>query len=162
MHAPTALPTHHSTTLAHPQSERPVLDLQRLETIALWLEAGAPEHGPVKRFDMAAGITAPSTSARATCNTACCIAGAAVQFFEARWAARQPLEAGIMDWRALAARARMALGLSEAQASVLFEPDFAHGGRMDRYSDPAWAARTVRHLMATGVADWEAAAEART
>lgn len=52
------------------------MNIDRLTELAVWLEAGAPVSHGVTEFNMAGFIEAPTKG----CGTACCIAGAAIQF----------------------------------------------------------------------------------
>lgn len=51
-----------------------------------------------------------------------------------------------------------ALGISDLKAQVLFFPELYDGPEYDTI-DRAWAARTLRHLAATGIVDWNATKE---
>lgn len=112
------------------------MNIDRLTTIAEWLEAGAPRRDGVDGFDMRAW-----RDPFASCGTTCCIAGAAVEFFG---------NGGRDDIAYTAARL---LGLEELPWMRLFIPAF----RKARIGDitPAWAARCIRKLIATGEVDWE-------
>ncbi len=145
-----------------------------LDRIATWLEAGAPHeqhHGMT--FDMEKVISVDFDAADPTpqnwCGTTCCIAGAAVAFefpdliygkihiaHEAR--SDYPLS----FW----SDAKHLLGLSEREADALFVP-WAFYEEHDEeelsmffFADaitPEIAARTIRHMIATGEIDWAAA-----
>ena len=126
----------------------------RLETLAAWLEAGDEYDGPT--FDMSLGLRLSE------CGTRACLAGTAVQFFDPAWRAtfaNLPSAGGQIDWPQLKAKARNLLGLSPSQADRLFEPKHnSHtfqGSEADNL-EMAWAARTIRHLIATGEANWDA------
>jgi hypothetical protein len=118
----------------------------RLIEIAEWLEAGAPVRGKVVGFDMG------TVMHEDICGTVCCIAGAAIQFFT--------------PFRSLTAYSddvlgtpygkygQRELGLTESQAQALFCPPGSYS-KPNAYT-PDWAARTIRHFLATGIVDWEA------
>ena len=115
------------------------MNIERLESIAEWLESGAPHRGAVDGFSMA------RWQMETTCGTVCCIAGAANQFFGDP-DANKLLDAGEM--------AREVLGLSGSVAIELFTQceSIADWSQISE----AWAARTIRHLISTGDVDWEA------
>lgn len=154
------------------------MNKQRLEHLAQWLEAGAL-HERIT-FDMDEGISFKvddfDPDRPTDCRTACCLAGAAVQFFgDETWLAeamrRQYSERDAFDkhltlpfWgpygqqrghNNVLSKATELLGLTRAQAKSLFVP----GGWLPDYNDPQWAARTIRHLIATGKVDWDATEE---
>lgn len=156
------------------------LNISRLEELATWLENGAL-HKSVT-FNLNTGIAievdeAYDSSKPAACNTICCIAGAAVQFFTPKQEHIDFLQAYVpielddddnlgyrsLPWLVVAARAEDLLGLNRTQARDLFTP--GHNGidmssdHLDVYNDPKWAARTIRHLIETGDANWKEAAE---
>lgn len=115
------------------------MNIERLNIIAEWLEAGAPHKDGVDGFDMRDFI-----NEYAECGTTCCIAGAAIQFFGGG-------DGGMPEDKATAL-----LDLDCTTASNLF-----YGGIMtvDGQVDleditPAWAARCIRKLIATGEVDW--------
>lgn len=159
------------------------LNRENLNTLANWLEAGAPHES--LQFDMSTGMTIKvpvdyDPENHNACITACCIAGAAVTFFDHPqqmvednmgcadyvgeddagdkeyqipwWAVRDEatrlLFGEATDWEDSVAITEL--------AERLFLPQISNGGSLSQYSDPAWAARTVRHLMDTGNVDWKA------
>ncbi len=152
------------------------MNIERLDYLATWLENGA-KHERIT-FDLEYGISIKSEDfdpdAPTECKTSCCIAGAAVQFFsEAQelvdlFRQHGPVEYDMwgdaddnsLDWRVIFARGKELLGLTHEQALDLFTPD--NNGvtptsfNLGFYNDPAWAARTIRHLIKTGEVDWEA------
>lgn len=151
----------------------------RLIEIMQWLEDGA-RHENVA-FDMRKGLIIESlpldTKAPTTCSSTCCIAGAAVQFFEPDWALDQVSEDNLGAELRFAGNygvfghARDLLGLTDEQARKLFTPvhgtgdgfsSFAAGeSTYAEFNDPKWAARTIAYLLATGKVDWEATRENR-
>lgn len=165
------------------------LNLERLDALAKWLEAGAPHDKLV--FDMNVGIVyrvpldvdevAPNA-----CKTSCCIAGAAVQFFgEQQDDGKPPLwntaswdidetsgcELFQVPWYDVKQEASSLLFGPEPDdeeeyakykrlTRALFNPDTVYDFvRLPDFSDSKWAARTVRRLMETGEVDWRATAE---
>ena len=109
------------------------MNIERLNIIAEWLEAGAPERHGITKFDM--GEWNFTTS----CGTTCCIGGAAEIFFGL------PTNA---PWEVL----DEALGLDEETTNDLFFP-YEVGDRWSAIT-PAWAARCIRKLIETGEVDW--------
>lgn len=135
-----------------------------LDRIACWLEAGGKEDGRV--FHMGVGFW------NSGCRTVCCVAGAACDFVGAvprefyMPASRDPdsgiwSDAGMIgldySWGSIAVKARDLLGLDDITADELFEPDSTDEGKE---FTPAWAARCIRKLMATGVVDWDGTRDA--
>jgi hypothetical protein len=149
------------------------MNTERLTKLAEWLEAGAT-HERIT-FDMQCGVTfnddgdgrafVEGTKDFEDCRTTCCIAGAAVQFFadqETLDALRDDFNAKYeeeLTWTNVFEQAADLLGLSYQEAEDLFTPDVSLGGTLKCFSDPAWAARTIRHLISTGEVDWEATAQ---
>lgn len=149
------------------------MNTERLEHLARWLEGGA-QHARV-RFDMTTGYELIAEEfnpdAPSDCGAVCCIAGAAVQFFatdQEKLERHAAFKIGLeeddedepLDWRVVFDQAQDLLELSREQAAELFVPgnggeitDYA--GTLHSYNDPAWAARTIRHLIATGEVDWD-------
>jgi hypothetical protein len=124
------------------------MNIERLETIACWLEDGGDDYHPVIpfKFDM-------EVWGGGHCGTPACIAGAAA----AVWGPERP-HRGTRD------EAVIALGLSDQTAEELFEAIerddndriIMDNGWPDLNEiDAAWAARTVRHLIATGEVRWD-------
>lgn len=147
------------------------MNIERLTKLAEWLEAGA-KHERIT-FDMTRGLAFKITedfdpSKAAACATSCCIAGAAVQFFGNvdELVAADPLpqphwhRVEEFAWWRVRDEAELLLDLDYTKATSLFEPHCVYGGGLDDYNDPAWAARTIRRLIATGEVDWEATREA--
>ena len=144
------------------------MNIERLTKIAEWLEGGA-KHVNIS-FDMTKGlvITEEALSAKdpTACGTVCCIAGAAIAFNPG--AVNKPALFGEhnyyakdeigeytkceVNWERVFRNGMQVLGLTEVQAWKLFTPR-----GLSVYNDPAWAARTIRRLIATGEVDWEAA-----
>lgn len=152
---------------------------ERLEYLATWLEGGA-RHETVS-FDLTTGIRIDSApmdpNKPATCGTSCCIAGATTQFFmdPDDWVRRFNIE-GVtrlfaakgwfgskfyeeereLDWAGVEYKAGQLLSLSEDQRIHLFSPQRWYVGdrALSHFNDAAWAARVIRHYLATGVIDW--------
>lgn len=106
------------------------MNIERLTIIAEWLEAGAPEKGGVKGFNMAN---------LGRCGTVCCIAGTA----DVWWGDEGPAH----ENRYIC---QNTLGLTNQQARKLFTPLGYTAGELS----PEHAARCVRNLIATGEVDW--------
>lgn len=136
-------------------------NIQALVKVAQWLEQGAPhvEVGPfeIGRFDMGESISVDDE----WCGTACCIAGAVSQFEglvhpdEALFAFGAPFfdtegSVGLMT------KVAIHLGIDDDTAAMLFVPwdHFSHD-RESEFSDPARAAKVIRHFISTGVVDWD-------
>lgn len=115
------------------------MNIDKLIEIAEWLEAGAPHYKGVDGFDMQHFIqTEPS------CGTTCCIAGAAVQF-----SLEKPVEDAldlVSHKSEVEDMAADILGIDSLVSGDLFYGEFD--------ADPAWAARCIRNLIATGTVDW--------
>lgn len=153
------------------------MNIERLTAIALWLEGGA-QHEYIT-FDMQTGITVTTRGMRPTdihaCATSCCIAGYAVmQFNEPQALLEAKLEAtpwvaecdkfdlpffNSFEPNALSVlnEAEKVLDLERVVAKQLFCPHDFDGPskRLRDYSDPAWAARTIRLLIAIGKVSWK-------
>jgi hypothetical protein len=137
--------------------------VERLVKLAQILEDDAqsgnlPEG--IERFSMSFGILFTGESkVRNECNTVCCIAGLAALTFSKdkvdQWfdVDVKLLELRSANWPLIADEAEELLGLSPDQSLALFTPSGYGAGD---YDNPAWAARTIRHLIATGRVDWEA------
>lgn len=119
------------------------------------------------------------------CGTACCIAGAALVFNKEQVlrplveiATSKIQKVGCSNWDlngvsdsvSLWREAKQVLGVSQQQATLLFAPfdqfedelleiypDLKHDDWPDdaRHITPAWAARTIRHLIETGEVRWD-------
>ena len=147
------------------------MNIELLTKIAEWLEGGAKHQ--TMQFDMTTGITFneeefdPDDATE--CQSSCCIAGAAVQFHgetqglvDTMFEQDEQLEGGEMPWWMVREKAADALGLDRLVARGLFDPanydengrEVFGLGRLSEYNDPAWAARVIRKLIATGNIDW--------
>lgn len=114
------------------------MNVERLTTIAEWLEAKAPARNGVVRFNM------QHFDARTECGAVCCIAGAAVHFFHPDWIH--------LFHEQIFGNAAALLELDSDTADTLF---FAMPVRVQLGEIPTdWAARCVRKLIATGQVDW--------
>lgn len=131
------------------------MNKQRLKVIAKWLEGGA-KHADVK-LDMVVGLVPydPENEAHNACGTSCCLAGAAVQFFDPAFVEEHAVVGKEIPWNSVKGRAIDLLGMDYHEAMDLFEPS-ALGPYSDLrdYNKPAWAARVVRKLIKTGEVDW--------
>lgn len=117
------------------------MNVDKLTEIAEWLEAGAPERKGVTGFDMEQFVQDRG------CGTACCIAGAAVQFERRIPYANQHEAYCDGDPEDFAVHI---LGLTSDQGDALF---YGRGVEIEDI-DAAWAARCVRKLVVTGEVDW--------
>lgn len=141
------------------------MNKERLAAIAEWLEGGAM-HDDIE-FDMSTGLIPydKDNVAHNGCSTTCCLAGAAVQFFNPDWVEeRKRFEERHMrydnddelSWPAVRNAAAGLLDLDDRTANQLFSPvKSGPYNDYDMYQDPAWAARVVRNLIATGEVDWK-------
>ncbi len=145
------------------------MHIPRLTQLAEWLEAGAPHKNGVDHFDMGHGVAVTS------CGTACCIAGAATQFFggevgqsllqEAKQVYEEelgddlPTPRGEAPWQGdglidgVFGHAMELLELDQNQARELFTPKPIDQNFWSLIT-PAEAAQTIRQLIATGEVDW--------
>lgn len=132
-------------------SKPPELNLCRLNVLAEWLEAGAPEAKGVDAFDIRVW------NVERECGTVCCLAGAAVQW----WGdpTNRPEEFGIFErGDQYITQGAEILGLSRQNANKLFTGfPGAHSGLNASPISPKCAARVVRHLIKTGKVDWSKA-----
>lgn len=130
-------------------------NVNALIKVAEWLEAGAKhvEAGDHKigGFSMEDAVTYTGE-----CGTACCIAGAIVQFENLI----DPVLAGSADFfdpfNGVGPIVKDHLDISSYQADQLFTPweYFEYYDHIE-FSDPQRAARVVRHFIETGVVDWD-------
>lgn len=129
-----------------------------LVRVAEWLENGA-KHVVVGRtgreiglFDMEYGVQPTS------CGTACCIAGAVYQFEGLQGAENHAdffREVGPQA-KALIKGALPFSGDEDDALDALFMPwDFFDYDYTEEFSSPARAAKVIRHLLATGIVDWD-------
>jgi len=139
------------------------MNKRRLAGIARWLERGAPHKHNVVAFDMSEGFKYKERKATAVetnaCGTICCIAGAAVQFYnkpvELIEKAMQETTSSHIPWFMVRNEAEKLLGLDSVTANKLFMARLASGGSCRHIADSKWAARVIRKLIATGEVDWE-------
>ena len=124
------------------------MNVERLTEIAEWLEAGAPEvrEAGIVCFDMGSWSSIDAER----CGTICCIGG----YAQERFGASVMREPGNDDLTYK--QAGQLLGLSRFDAWNLFQPP----GIEFEEINSSWAARTIRHLLATGTVDWNATREA--
>lgn len=136
---------------------------QALIKVAEWLEDGAKhvniENGhKIDQFDMEHAVTNNG------CGTACCIAGALVQFE----GLIQPVIKGSAIFfdevddetddlvEGVGSLATNYLGIDKDDAEKLFIPwDHFSAENYSEFSDPERAARVIRHYLDTGVVDWD-------
>lgn len=148
------------------------MNIALLTKIAEWLEAGGhhvDEKGLPVTFNMAKGLAfdvedneyTASANDYEGCGAVCCIAGAAIQFSNPRFLTPDVVarETGEAEWGRISAAAADTLGLDLSTAYRLFDPPrynaLFRGQELSDFNDPAWAARVIRHLLATGDVDWE-------
>lgn len=120
-----------------------------LSQVAEWLEAGAPEVPTMHLagFDMDRGIEFTNYDSP-ECGYECCIAGAICQFSgEGRDLTKGYTE--YANWSDVFITARAQANLTRTQARDLFRPYDSINP-----TDTEQAARTIRHLIATGEVDW--------
>jgi hypothetical protein len=137
------------------------MNIERLIEIAEWLEAGAPERAGIVEFNMRDAIE-PVRSIDWACKTACCIAGAAIQF-ERSHRGESPIKSRrcMGDIHLDAIRI---LGINFSEAHGLFFGNGYIDGSISSVKGsfrgglnsitPEIAARTIRHFIATGDIDW--------
>lgn len=118
------------------------MNKEGLTIIAKWLEAGAPTKAGrnvvVQGFDMA------ECWKETDCGTVCCIAGAAEQFL--------PFP---KEKTGSVGRTQLGFDRPTWEALCLPSGELRWGGVIT----PAWAARCIRRLIATGAVDWEGTRE---
>ena len=160
------------------------MNIANLEFIAEWLEAGAPHRGKVKSFDMSVGVKIDALDVVRkedgsldvpACGTACCIAGAATQFFNdfdesiirsAIDGVYDNFVSAEADWDEVFHEARDLLGLTHKQACELFVPIGTDddsifpnwetsGKQWHEFNKPDLAAKVIRNLIETGEVNWE-------
>lgn len=126
------------------------MNLERLNIIAEWLEAGAP-HKNGYGFNMNTWYSTDETDyANNECGTVMCIGGAAQQFFGGPSSFKSDYDEDIMSAGEL-------LGLDYDTAHSLFYPpdDKNYYDPTSYYcKGPKEVAEVVRHLMETGEVDW--------
>lgn len=135
---------------------------QSLVRVVEWLENGAP-HVTIEnvrvidQFDMEYGIFDDG------CGTACCIAGAVVQFEGLGELKRGEIEFfDITNFKdnviekGISTLAAEHLGITQSEAEQLFEPwaKFEYSEH-EEFSHPKRAAAVIRHFLAEGVVDWD-------
>ena len=135
-------------------------NVKSLIKVAEWLEGGAQHvevgNHSIAEFDMEQAVTTNSNSG---CGTACCIAGAIVQFENLI----DPVLSGARDFfdtydggDGVGTLAAEHLGIDSSDAEALFEPWQRFGfEEYEEFSDPQRAAKVVRHYIETGVVDWD-------
>ncbi|AMR57382.1 hypothetical protein vB_PsyM_KIL3b_0136 [Pseudomonas phage vB_PsyM_KIL3b] len=136
---------------------------QALIKVAEWLEDGAQhvniDNGhKIDKFDMEYGVTNNG------CGTACCIAGAIVQF---EGLIRPVLSGSAVFFdevddetnevvEGVCTLATNHLGIDKDTAAQLFVPwEYFNHNSCSEFSDPDRAAQVVRHYLETGVVDWD-------
>jgi len=114
------------------------MNIERLTVICEWLEAGAPHKDGVDGFDMRALVR------YTPCGAVCCIAGAASQFFGGKGESFFIQAANLLE-----------LDCKTAERLFYAFNGSPEEGRIDPATiTPAWAARCIRKLIATGEVDW--------
>lgn len=118
------------------------MNVERLNQIAMWLEAGAPSTNGVDGFDMS------DWKQKKDCGTVCCIAGTANEW----WNKGKEF--------ATSHDAAQLLGLTDEQREHLFLPGSKNECWAGIEAPPAWAARCIRKFIATGDVDWQGTRDA--
>lgn len=127
-----------------------------LVAVAEWLEAGAPHkvlgNGlQVSEFNMEHVVTVS-----ASCGTSCCIAGAVCQF--QGLGLKHRYRDGGLEWMGENGGSELArnfIGLTEREAAELFAPWNYFEGDSESYNSAHRGAAVIRHLLATGIVDWD-------
>jgi len=122
------------------------MNKERLEEVAQWLEAGAPE----RKFNMNRLLDAPMSSAEKNwCGTECCIAGYVVTRYIPQSVNLDRIEVNATEL----------LGLKENVSNALFYPKVlgSEDGFDDCWDDitPIQAAQAVRNVMKHNNPLWE-------
>jgi hypothetical protein len=144
------------------------MNIERLTKIAEWLEGGGKPNGVPATFDMSSWLMKYGHDEKNECGTACCIAGAAVLKFGS------PHDMARVDEYSASADGigMRLLELTEEDSDMLFCPDSYWPGMEEGEKEPdgwpernegvdaAWAARTIRRLIATGEVRWDLTKEA--
>lgn len=137
------------------------MNRELLTQIAEWLEAGAPHKAGISQFNMNKLIdTASYTNSPNPihgCGTACCIAGAAIQFTQENknLPPMDRLPAISANWQ----QAGELLRLQDDLAYALFFGENLEGKWIVDLEEVTAkdAAKVIRHLLATGEVDWNLA-----
>lgn len=134
-----------------------------LVTVAEWLERGAPhvqiESRDIGVFDMGEAVSVNHENDEGEpCGTACCIAGAVYQFEGLSGQSTNPTR-GLDFFHDVAPKVTEFLNITEEQAEPLFLPWDHFEGDPSEFSDPALAAKVVRHFIETGEVDWNITGE---
>lgn len=136
------------------------MNIERLNILAEWLEAGAPRREGVEAFNMFVGIA--MTSVKEECGTVCCLAGATVQFFDKSFMRTARVfqytdDIGLckfeVDYWQVLEDAMDLLEISSSTAKRLFEPSGYKEESFDR--SPGRAARAIRSLIKQGEYSWQ-------
>lgn len=129
-----------------------------------WLES---RQATEPEFNMLESISKPANKETMSCNTVCCIAGAAVIFSGQRINMREIFRRGPVieyDWIEVRNKAMKLLGFEQRSLALeLLMPDMAGTsigvGEFNYLTfpriDSAWAARTIRNYLNTGRVEWE-------
>lgn len=136
------------------------MNIELLDRIATWLEAGAPHESGIS-FNMnylyssnAGEAWIDGEMVEQDCGTACCIAGAALQFGGKPDLINPDDFDADQDERGFEEAAKL-IGMEYKDAHALFYPE--ETSPFDHYEEitPEYAARVVRKLIKTGEVDWE-------
>lgn len=130
-----------------------------LERVAEWLENGA-QHVVVDATGREIGFFDMEYGAQETqCGTACCIAGAVYQFegLTGKFPGSPDFFAEIGPQAKALIKGGLPSNEDEDDAlDALFVPwDFFDHDAIDEFSSPQRAAKVIRHLLATGIVDWD-------
>lgn len=140
---------------------------QALINVAEWLENGAkhvetPTGHNIGKFDMEQAVNYDYADG---CGTACCIAGAIVQFENLINPVLVREEVGFFDLldasgkiveRGIGNLVSEHLGLTEEETDKLFTPwNHFPSDTVYEFSDPDRAAKVIRYYLETGLVDWD-------
>lgn len=114
--------------------------------IAQWLEEVPSSN---LKFNIGRGLVFTE------CETVCCIAGAAVLFFQSNL---KDLWVGDLSWREISWFAQKLLEITSDEAFHLFTPwNYEISNDPADFNNRKWAARTIRRFVETGEVNWKAA-----
>lgn len=135
-----------------------------LEGVAEWLDSGAPHvtidenaNLVIDHFNMEFSVDADySEYVDGSCGTACCIAGAVVQFEKMCMDSRN--NRGEVEWHIVENAVITEFDMDLNRAMELFLPWEYFDLPDYLYNNPKVASKVIRTYLATGQVDWDAAA----